>query len=1158
MTTLTRELRRSLENTVRAARRTAEAGARKVIEQLAVHHHEPWPSMTPAQRELRNRLRVHGRQLGDRRDDRRGVQGIDRLTTECAYEHWHRLLFARYLAECELLIEPQSGVAISLAECEELARAEGRDWLELAADYAQRMLPQIFRYGDPVLEVALPPETRSALEDLMKALPRDVFVADDSLGWVYQYWQADRKEEVNRSEKKIGADELPAVTQLFTEDYMVLFLLHNTLGAWWAGKVLAAKPALAVSATSEGELRAACAVGDVEWTYLRFVREEGKPWRPAAGTFEGWPKASRDITLLDPCMGSGHFLVFALPMLAAMRAAEERLSAEAAIEAVLRDNLFGLEIDPRCTQIAAFNLALAAWRRIGYRQLPSLHLACSGLSLGVSKAEWLKLAERAAQALPLPPKRNLFGTEDNLFSDAMKRGFERLYDLFARAPWLGSLIDPRAAGGDLVEHSFNDLEPLLAQVMAKAETAELAEMAVAAQGLAKAAQTLAGRFTLVATNVPYLGRGKQDYVLKDYCERHHPQAKADLATCFVERCLAFCAEGGSAALVTPQNWLFLGTYKKLRKRLLEEARWEVVARLGPRAFETITGEVVNVALLALSGRRAGDGDRFAGWDASAGATPAEKNEALLSDSVRVVVQAEQLRNPDARITFDAPSALPLLGTRADAYQGLTSGDNPKFMQSFWEQQALGETWEPTQSASNVGPWSSGRELILRWEQGCGELTEVLGNGVKGRPIWGRLGVAVGQMRTLPTAPYLGTPYDMTCAVVVPAVSDDLPALWSYCSSSQFLEDVRRVDQKLNVTNATLVKVPFDLAHWKQVAAQRYPNGLPKPHSDDPTQWLFDGHPKGSDAPLQVAVVRLAGYCWPRQTGSSFPDCPALGLDGLEKHADHDGIVALNPVKGEQPAAARLLALHADAFDGEWSAAKLDGLLAQVGFTSKTLDDWLRDGFFEQHCELFHQRPFVWHIWDGRRDGFHALVNYHRLAAPNGEGRRTLEKLLYSYLGDWIDRQRADQKAGVEGADARVAAAEHLKTELTNILAGEPPYDLFVRWKPLAEQPIGWEPDINDGVRINIRPFMTAKPLGARARGACILRTTPKIKWDKDRGKEPQRAREEFPWFWGWDPDNKDDQKDFGGRGKEADGNRWNDLHYTRAFKQAARDRRKGP
>ena len=94
MATLSRELRRSLENTVRAARRIAETGSHKVIEQLGVHHHEPWSSMTPEQRELRNALRAHGRQLGDHRDERRGTQAIGRLTTECAYEHWHRMLFA--------------------------------------------------------------------------------------------------------------------------------------------------------------------------------------------------------------------------------------------------------------------------------------------------------------------------------------------------------------------------------------------------------------------------------------------------------------------------------------------------------------------------------------------------------------------------------------------------------------------------------------------------------------------------------------------------------------------------------------------------------------------------------------------------------------------------------------------------------------------------------------------------------------------------------------------------------------------------------------------------------------------------------------------------------------------------------------------------------
>ncbi|HJX66911.1 MAG TPA: SAM-dependent methyltransferase, partial [Polyangia bacterium] len=190
------------------------------------------------------------------------------------------------------------------------------------------------------------------------------------------------------------------------------------------------------------------------------------------------------------------------------------------------------------------------------------------------------------------------------------------------------------------------------------------------------------------------------------------------------------------------------------------------------------------------------------------------------------------------------------------------------------------------------------------------------------------------------------------------------------------------------------------------------------------------------------------------------------------------------------------------------------------------------------------------------NGFSALVNYHKLAAPNGEGRRTLEKLIYTYLGDWIDRQRADQKAGIEGADARVAAAEHLKRELEKILEGEPPYDIFVRWKPLHDQPVGWDPDIDDGVRINIRPFMLAKPLNSggkkQAKNTCILRVPPKITWDKDRGKEPSRSKADYPWFWSWD----EKTPDFLG-GTVFDANRWNDLHYSRAVKLAARKGAKG-
>jgi len=140
--------------------------------------------------------------------------------------------------------------------------------------------------------------------------------------------------------------------------------------------------------------------------------------------------------------------------------------------------------------------------------------------------------------------------------------------------------------------------------------------------------------------------------------------------------------------------------------------------------------------------------------------------------------------------------------------------------------------------------------------------------------------------------------------------------------------------------------------------------------------------------------------------------------------------------------------------------------------------------------------------------------------PTSAGRKLLESLTYSYLGDWIARQKDEVKRGEGGAEDRLAAALELQKRLEAILAGEPPFDLFIRWKPLHEQPIGWEPDINDGVRMNSRPFL-ASDLPNGRKGAGILRYKPNIKWKKDRGKEPQRPKAEYPWFWAWDEATED-------------------------------------
>jgi hypothetical protein len=1116
MPSLPKELRSQLDRTTLHAREAAEKACCAALENLAVHEKDYRAHMSMEQRKLRNRLRARGRALGDRLDDRSGKQEIKHLAEDAAYEHWHRLLFTRFLAENHLLHtdEENGNVPVTLEDCEELAPDLGtKDGFELACRFSEGILPGVFRTQDPVFELTLALNDQVKLRGLLDSLPKEVFTADDSLGWTYQFWQAQRKDEVNASGNKIGADELSPVTQLFTEDYMVEFLLHNTLGAWWAGKL---GPIVAAS-EEEARAKAALPVRDgigITWTYLRFIQDEAtKTWTPAAGTFDGWPKTAAEIKFLDPCMGSGHFPVFALPLLGRLRMEEEKLSATDAIHAVLRDNIHGLELDPRCCQIGAFNLALTAWKLGGYRALPPLHVACCGLAPVAQLKDWVALAGE---------------------NQKLQRGMEKLHSLFKNAPVLGSLINPRVGEGDLLVAAFHELQPLLEKALAQETKDDTAhEMAVTARGLAKAAEILAGQFTLVATNVPYLGRGKHEEILADYCERVHPEAKADLATCFVERCLGFCSSGGSTALVTPQNWLFLGSYSALRKTLLEERSWKAVVWLGEKGFDSPQAAGAFAAMVIVTNSEPSSESKLCGFDVAPPDRPELKAQELLKQIGRVLRQSAQLKNPDARLSMVEISGA-LLSKCANSYVGIQTGDTERYLMCFWELARLSKSWMFHQINPDTTSEYDGLSYLLRWEDGKGDMAVAESARIQGIEAFGKRGVLVCPMRQLKSTNYLGFGYDNNSAVVIPKSTSELLGVWAFISSPQFNEQVRFVDQKLNVTNATLVKVPFDLAHWQKVAAEKYPDGLPKPFSSDPTQWLFNGHPAGADQPLHVAVGRLLGYQWPRQTGSSFPECPALGPDGLVTLADEDGIVCLPAINREQPAAARLRALLAAAL-GSFDERKL---LAGIGAKSTTLEDWLRDEFFEQHAKLFHHRPFLWHIWDGRKDGFSAIINYHKL------DHATLQKLTYTYLGNWIHTQESDAKADKPGAAERLGAAQALQAELVKILEGEAPYDIFVRWKPLKAQAIGWHPDLNDGVRLNIRPFLTATDLGKK--GAGILRSKPNIKWDKDRGKEPQRPKADYPWFWceeepGTDPEGA----------KEFTGNRWNDVYLTLAKKKQA-------
>ena len=218
---LDKTLRSGLERTVIKARDIAEEAASQALKRLAVADRSVPDYFNDEQKTLRNRLRAHGRQLGDIRLDN-GEQSIQKLVAEVAYEHWHRMLFARFLEQNSLLMYDQHTM-VTLQDCndlieekvfrDDLEQACTNGW-ELAGVLASKMLPQIFRTDSPVFQLQFALELQRDLETLVLGLAPEIFQAQDSLGWVYQFWQSKRKEEVNKSEVKIGADEPVSYTHL--------------------------------------------------------------------------------------------------------------------------------------------------------------------------------------------------------------------------------------------------------------------------------------------------------------------------------------------------------------------------------------------------------------------------------------------------------------------------------------------------------------------------------------------------------------------------------------------------------------------------------------------------------------------------------------------------------------------------------------------------------------------------------------------------------------------------------------------------------------------------------------------------------------------------------------------------------------------------------
>jgi len=468
----------------------------------------------------------------------------------------------------------------------------------------------------------------------------EVFKAPDALGWAYQFYQEEEKKRVDewlkgrKGFKCEGADIIPK-TSLYTESYIVRFLVQNSLGATW------------VCMHPDSRL-------PDHWPY--FVRQADRA--PAL------PKAVSEITFLDPACGSGHFLLEAFDLFYGMYEEEGKLSRPDEIcRSILSNNLFGIDIDERCVQIAETVLWMKAAERAPDFQGCPANLLATNIRLPKGKDHLKAFLKKHPDDAPLRPalETAFEGLEHVDEIGSLLRIEEPVQKELAHLQKSYPLLHPAEDNGAWREEVVTRLARHFHEEYESADTGQGFFSSSAGKGFALF-ELFSRRYDVVATNPPYMGSKSMGPVLKKYVEAHYKPGKRDLYAAFILRCLELAAAGGRVGMVTQQSWMFLRSYAELRavdedkakelgkgafKGVLRDTSIETLAHLGPGAFSEISGEVVNIALFTLAKREPTPEHRLTAFRLIGPKSPEQKDrllrQALQVGTAGVAAREETIR-----------------------------------------------------------------------------------------------------------------------------------------------------------------------------------------------------------------------------------------------------------------------------------------------------------------------------------------------------------------------------------------------------------------------------------------------------------------------------------------------------------------------------------
>ena len=548
-------------------------------------------------------------------------------------------------------------------------------------------LPVMFERMGGYTEMLLPNNILrqdSVLGHMVSDIPEEDWQdAVQIIGWLYQFYNTELKAEVFGKKEKITKNEIPAATQLFTPDWIVRYMVENSLGRLW----LEGHPNAELHDGWKYYLDEAEQERSVE-DQLAKLREEYKTIKP------------EEIKVIDPCMGSGHILVYAFDVLMQIYTSAGWDQREAA-QSILKNNLFGLDIDDRAAQLAYFAVMMKARqydRRLLTRGIqPNIHSIIESNALGGA----YKLA-----------------MGDFLLSKEHQETLNYLLDAFIDAKEYGSILclEKRDYVGLLrawnltASQTTENLNLTLWFAAVEHEIPKLIEQAI----------ILTQGYDVVVTNPPYMAVSNAGAKVNDYVKKNFPDSKADLFAVFIERCGQMAKQNGYQAMITQHSWMFLSSFEKLRTKLLAV---DIVnmAHLGARAFEEIGGEVVQTTSFVI--RKSHIADYKGEYCRLIEPTSQQgKEDMFLAGENRYAAdQSNFSKIPGSPVaywlslqTVDAFKAKKLYEV-FEARNGITTGQNDLFIRYWYEVVPKSDKWFKCNKGGSFRRWYGNQEYVIDWE-----------------------------------------------------------------------------------------------------------------------------------------------------------------------------------------------------------------------------------------------------------------------------------------------------------------------------------------------------------------------------------------------------------------------------------------------------------